>query len=577
MRLTGAGAAAIARALAMAIACAAATGTALLAIGCSSAATDARFEAADGRRSTLRVSSFDGSRHARLAPAEGIAATGILQPRTAVTVGAGQVLYLRYRTTLAEAIVSVVDGDGGEIGRYRLTAGGGAPVHRQLPLPAGSLRGFRLWTGEPVGTLDLTAAGIAPARTGVALIDGVLHVGVDAHLPPGTTADAGGILDLAVRLPAPRAAPQPGRMLTVRSTFTPPATGGTGEMLLSVSDGGAGAERRATVAVALAAGERSIHLHEAVLGFVPVEVQTLGHAGGTVRYLQVGRTAAGAAPLPADLDAILDYPQSAWRGAAWEVFRWNALPEVLIFDTASYAIQEELFRRLAYYVEKAGFRGTVWSDRELGGRYGYNAHDYAAADLARFFTEAGRAGAPLNDRERWLRDFLTAERVIRAAGQGDPAGWQVGERGGAVLSISRESSPAQRALLLRHEAAHGVYFVNAGYRAEIAVLWQEIGEPARHAWRSYLAALGYDTAWEDLMRNEFQAYLAHNGERTLGYYFGELAPARIRRRLPAEQEAAAWFEAGAEAIRIQHRRVDHALQTAAGMRAGRLATVSLRR
>lgn len=560
--------AALARAAALA-------GAALLALGCSSAATDARFEAADGRRSALRVSSFDGSRHARLAPAEGIAATGMLHPRAAVTVGAGQVLYLQYRTTLAQATVSVVDGDGGEIGRYRLTAGGGAPVHHQLPLPAGSLRGFRLWTGEPVGTLDLTAAGIAPARTGVALIDGVLHVGVDAHLPPGTAADAGGLPDLAVRLPAPHAAPQPGRMLMVRSTFTPPATSGTGELLLSVSDG-ADAERRATVAVALTAGERSIHLHEAVLGFVPVEVQSLGHAGGTVRYLQVGRTAAGAAPLPADLETILAYPQSAWRGAAWEVFRWNALPKVLIFDTASYAIQEELFRRLAYYVEKAGFRGTVWSDRELAGRYGYNAHDYAAADLARFFTEAGRTGAPLNDRELWLRDFLTAERVIRAAGQGDPAGWQVGERVGAVLSISRESPPAQRELLLRHEAAHGVYFVNAGYRDEIAALWQEIGEPARHAWRSYLAALGYDTAWEDLMRNEFQAYLAHNGARTLGYYFGELAPARIRRRLPAEQEASAWFEAGAEAIREQHRRVDRALQAAAGMRAGRLATVSLR-
>ncbi len=558
-----------------ALAGAAAFCAALLALGCA-AATDARFTAADGRRSALRVSSFDGSRHARLAPAEGIAATGILHPRSAVTVGSGQALYLQYRSTVAEASVSVTAGDGGEIGRYRLATGGDVPVHRQLPLPAGSLRGFRLWTDEPAGTLDLTAAGIAPARTGVALIDGVLHVGVDAHLARGTTADAGGIIDLAVRLPATHAVPQPGRALMVRSAFTPAAAGGAGELLLSVSDGAPAAERRATVAVALAAGERSVHLHEAVLGFVPVEVEALSHAGGAVRFLQIGRTAAGAAPLPADLDTILAYPQSAWRGAAWEVFRWNALPEVLIFDTATYAIQEELFRRLAYYVEKAGFRGTVWSDRQLDGRYGYNAHDYAAADLARFFTAAGRAGVPLNERELWLRDFLAAERVIRAAGQGDPAGWHAGERGGAVLSISRESSPAQRGLLLRHEVAHGVYFVRAGYRAEIAALWQEIGDPARHAWRSYLAALDYDTAWEDLVRNEFQAYLAHNGERTLGYYFGTLAPARIRRKLPAEQQAPAWFEAGAEAIRGQHRRVDRALQAETGMRAGRMATVSLR-
>lgn len=544
---------------------------ALLALGCRPAATGAGFTDADGRRSALRVSAYAGSRHARLAPAEGIAATGLLHPNSAVTVASGQALYLQYRATVAEANVSVTAGGGDEIGRYRLAPGGDVPIHRQLPLPAGSFGGFRLWTDEDTGTLDVMAAGIAPARTGLALVEGVLHVGVDVRLARGATADAGGMVDLAVHLPAPHAAPQPGRALMVRSAFTPSTPGGAGELLLSVSDG---AGRRATAAVTLAAGERSVHLHESVLGFVPVTVEALGHDGGAVRFQQVGRTAAGAAPLPADLDTILVYPQSEWRNAAWEVFRWNALPEVLIFDTATYAIQEELFRRLAYYVEKAGFRGTVWTDRQLDGRYGYNAHDYDAANLARFFTEAERAGVPLNARELWLRDFLASERVIGADGA---AGWQAGERGGAVLSISRESPRAQRELLMRHEAAHGVYFVHAGYRAQIAAVWREIGEPARHAWRSYLAALGYDTAWEDLMRNEFQAYLAHNGERALGHYFGTLAPARIRRRLPAEQQAPAWFEAGAEAIRQQHRAVDRALQAATGMRAGRLATVSLRR
>ena len=178
---------------------------------------------------------------------------------------------------------------------------------------------------------------------------------------------------------------------------------------------------------------------------------------------------------------------------------------MLILDTASYAIQDEMFRRLAYYTEKAGFRGTVWSDADLGNRYGYHAHDYAAADLARFFTEAGRAGVQLNARELRLRDFLAREGVIRAsAGQGSESAWRAGPGAGAVLSISQESPPAQRALLLRHEAAHGVYFVRAGYREEIAAIWEAIGEPARHAWRTYLAALAYDSSAEDLMRNEFQ-------------------------------------------------------------------------
>ena len=549
----------------------------LLALGCSSAAADARFTAADGRQSALRVSSFHGSRHARLAPDEGIPSTGVLHPRASVTVGDGQSLYLEYRSTVAEANVSLLGEDNRELVRYRLTAGGDAPIRRYLAVPAGPLRGFRLSTVEPAGTLDLTAAGIAPARSGVAMIDGVLHVGIDAQLPRGTAADAGGMIDLAARLRTPRTTPQPGRALAVRWAFTPSAAGATGELVLSVSGGAAGAEQRATVEVVLAAGERSVHLHDAVLGFVPVDVQAMTHAGGTVRFLEISRTAGDAAPLPADLNTILAYPPSAWRGADWEVFRWNALPAVLIIDTASYLIQDELFRRLAYYVEKAGFRGTVWSDQELGDRYGYHAHDYAAGDLARFFTDAERTGVQLNARELWLRGFLVRERVIRDTSEHEAeARWQAGARAGAVLSISRQSPPAQRALLLRHEAAHGVYFVRAGYRDEIGALWQEIGEPARHAWRAYLAALAYDTSWEDLVRNEFQAYLAHNREQTLGYYFGELVPARIRSKLPAEQEAPAWFEAGSEAIRRQYLRVDDALQAAGGMRAGRLATVTLR-
>lgn len=546
----------------------------LLAIGCS-ATVDARFTAADGRQSALRVSSFDGSRHGRLAPAEGASATGILHTRTPVTVATGQTFYLQYRSTLTAATVTFLGDERSELVSYRLTAGGEAAIRVHLPVPAGPLQGFRVWTEEAAGTLDLAAAGISPPVSGVTVIDSVLHVGIDTQLPPGTRADSGGMVELAVRLRTPRTTPQPGRALVVRSGFAPSAAGAAGELVLSVADGAG--EHRATVRVALAAGERSVHLHEAVLGYVPVDVQALSHTGGTVRFLQVRRTAPGEAPLPADLDTILIFPRSGWRGADWEVFRWNALPEVLIFDTASYAVQDEFFRRLAYYTEKAGFRGTVWSDAELGNRYGYHAHDYRAVDLARFFTDAERAGVQLNARELWLRDFLARARVIRPVTEpGAEDAWQAGGGADAVLSISQESPPAQRALLLRHEAAHGVYFVRARYREEIAAIWQAIGEPARHAWRTYLAALAYDASLEDLMRNEFQAYLAHNRQMNLGHYFGVLVPARIRGRLPAEPEAAAWFESGTEAVRSQYERVDRALQAAVSMRAGHLATVTMR-
>ena len=95
----------------------------MLAVGCS-VAIEADFTAADGRRSVLRVSSFDGSRHGRLAAEEGASATGILHARAPVTVGAGQAFFLQYRSTLAEANVSFLADDDRELVRYPLTAGG---------------------------------------------------------------------------------------------------------------------------------------------------------------------------------------------------------------------------------------------------------------------------------------------------------------------------------------------------------------------------------------------------------------------------------------------------------------------
>ena len=64
---------------------------------------------------------------------------------------------------------------------------------------------------------------------------------------------------------------------------------------------------------------------------------------------------------------------------------------------ASYEIQDAFFKRLAFFVEKAGHAGRIESLSALGGLHGYNAHDYRAEDLARFFDTARRrtpAGFP---------------------------------------------------------------------------------------------------------------------------------------------------------------------------------------
>jgi hypothetical protein len=103
---------------------------------------------------------------------------------------------------------------------------------------------------------------------------------------------------------------------------------------------------------------------------------------------------------------ILSYPVESWRDRRFELFRWDRFPEILIFDTASFAVQNRFFHRLAFFVEKAGFRGRLSPDAEITGLHGWNAHNYRAEDLANFFETARRTNFPLLPEERELQSIL---------------------------------------------------------------------------------------------------------------------------------------------------------------------------
>ena len=98
--------------------------------------------------------------------------------------------------------------------------------------------------------------------------------------------------------------------------------------------------------------------------------------------------------------------------------RGKGFPAVLIFDTASYDVQDGLFKRLAYFVEKAGYRGEIEDPAALAGKHGYNAHDYRAEDLARFFSEAARQGDALTPGEAELEQILLSNDLIRKTAAG---------------------------------------------------------------------------------------------------------------------------------------------------------------
>ena len=254
------------------------------------------------------------------------------------------------------------------------------------------------------------------------------------------------------------------------------------------------------------------------IGFLPRDIS----AALPVRALEISDLPS-ADPIPADPGMMLAWDRSAWRMKGVELFSWDRFPGVLIFDTASYAVQDRFFKRLAFFVEKAGFTGTIPDERALESRHGYNAHDYRADDLARFFSTAERRGIALTPEENDLAAILVDTGMIRRGNSVYSPG------GGAVISISRSSSAILRELLLSHECFHGAFFSLPAFRDACREAWESLSPLEKNIWLEFLSSKGYDSGDPYLVVNEFQSYvLQQTRDGVRGFQAVTLARLRAR-------------------------------------------------
>jgi hypothetical protein len=335
--------------------------------------------------------------------------------------------------------------------------------------------------------------------------------------------------------------------------------------------------RRAAFEVNALPGARRWYLHPGTIGFAParLDLRPLGGGHAAVRRLAVvgslaaagggvardARAQASPGPameqLPADPAAVLHYDPRWWRQPDYELFAWERFPGLLILDTADYAVQDRFFKRLAFFVEKEGYRGRLVTEQEVRGLHGYNAHDYRAEDLERFFAAADGQGFALNREEELLRAILAANGIL--GGQG------------AVLSISRESSGVLRDLLLTHEAFHGLFFTLPRYREACQAVWADLSGPERRFWSLFLDWGSYDYRDAYLAANEMQAYLFQQPRAELNFYFRHLTAGRLARAFPRE---APWLreflESGGGGFEAAFDRLAPALRREAGLQGGRV-------
>jgi hypothetical protein len=279
-------------------------------------------------------------------------------------------------------------------------------------------------------------------------------------------------------------------------------------------------------------------------------------------------------PIPADLGLVLDYPQAVWRDHRYEVFRWEDFPSVLVFDFADYAVQDRFLKRLAFYVEKAEFRGRLAADREIASLHGWNAHDYRPQDLAAFFNAA--RSFPLLPEERELEQLLLRTGILRRGEDG-----AIIAGGGAIISISRESPGYLRRRLLTHESFHGLFFIDQDFREFSRRRWENLSPQASRFIRALFGSMAYDVRDTGLMINELMAYCLQQPVSQAARYFGEVQAARLaelplrRAALPPRDEATGTWPEIAAAFRAEAAAFSAYVERRWGLAAGRTLQVQV--
>ena len=277
-------------------------------------------------------------------------------------------------------------------------------------------------------------------------------------------------------------------------------------------------------------------------------------------------------PIATDPGMIENWPQNLWRRNDFEVFCWEQFPSILFFDTADYEIQDKMFKRLAFYTEKAGYRGTLPADSVIENQHGYNAHDYRAESLAGFFELARQQNFSLNDYENLLREILTGHGVIVKNSDGSITAGQ-----GALVSISRESTTYLRNKFIAHEGLHCLYFTDEDFREKVREVYERTDERSLAFLLRYFTVtsdLNYDLRDTYLVQNEFMAYIMQQPVYEVAEYFTKILATRktINRTDPDKVEYI--LETNAEGFVVSSRILDEYVNKRWGYNAGRVSLVT---
>lgn len=228
-------------------------------------------------------------------------------------------------------------------------------------------------------------------------------------------------------------------------------------------------------------------------------------------------------PLVTDPGMIPLWNKDNWRTMDYELFSWEQFPNLLFIDTLDYSVQDDFFKRLAFFTEKTGYVGTLVPDKELYDKHGFNAHDYRSETLADFFTLALKTNFPLNAKEVLLRDILVYNKIILPYEVDNKiVAYKPGS--GGIISISQQSAMYLRYTFICHEGLHGLYFIDDDFKQYVSKIFNQTDKNSLNFLLRFFqiqSSLNYNLEDTYLIQNEFMAYVMQQPVNRTGSYFAD--------------------------------------------------------
>lgn len=528
--------------------------------GCELATSDFSFRTIDDTeisvssrfklRSENQLDREEGVGRTEISLKHGIMETAMFELSKPILLSPSQTLTLTVRSDLTAFVIDLYGLDSvNTFSKLAIVGGTGiikyqVDVEQDLYLQAFQLRAQSTSTE---GALELISVGVTPRSKELVVRNGILHTGSGFFFRTEARFDGQSLWPVDLELLPWQFPPTVTRELEESELFW--------VVFMELKNTFAAKDRQLkitfsannvskTILVTLYQGQQRIHFHGGDVGFRPTGI-SLKQVGidtvftGLVEVKLEGFSSAqriaDLQAVKADLDTILSIGPKYWRRDEFELYEWNGVrtaqnKPIIVFDTIDYATQSRMFRRLAFYVEKKGYRGRILDDIALHNLRGYNAHDYAATDLSRFFTIAEEQIFALTSEEIILRTVAVKHGVIEPDQTG---GWRAID--GAILSVSQESNPFLRRQLLRHEILHGLYFTHPSYQEAVTQLWYSLSTDEQLFWILLLDAVGYDTDHLSLVVNEFQAYLLQQDDLYINQFI-EMWEARLQGSHPGHKQ-----------------------------------------